>query len=134
MLTVKEILKRDLKSLKKSNPNLKGFNDLVFEEHPLAISFKTVGRSGFGSRYEDAKQARITLGDDEVSVLIGESFYSNGIDTYEYMSNEQTDPAGYIEKEEVEFLMLCSQLKYPRRLIIEKDNICKFQQFWEGDF
>ena len=67
-------------------------------------------------------------------MLIGEAFYSNGVDTYEFFSKEMQEPAGYIVKEEVEFLMFKEQLDNPRRLILEKDNICKKQCYWEVGF
>lgn len=55
---------------------MKTFQDLVFERHHIAIDTLP--------DYKDAKQAVLDFDNGYgISVLLGNCFYSNGIDTYE---------------------------------------------------
>lgn len=87
---------------------MKTFKDLEFKEHSLS-------KSGIES-YKDAKQALQNFENNYgVSVIFGNCFYSNGIDTYEvavlykdeltYDTEITDDVLGYLSKEEVTEVM-----------------------------
>ena len=67
--------------------NMKTFEDLIFNIHPLG----------------QGMQAKITLDNGKkLSVLFGELFYSDGVSTYEAMElGADSEPRGYLTKEEV---------------------------------
>ena len=87
------------------NKNMKTFDDLVFEKHPIAID--TI------PDYKDAKQAVLNFDNGYgVSVLLGKCFYSNGVDTYElavlsicYATSITDDVIGHISSNEVTDIM-----------------------------
>jgi hypothetical protein len=87
---------------------MKTFKDLKFEKHQLA--------SGEILIYQDAKQATMNFENRYgVSVVFGNCFYSNGIDTYEvailfedslcYTTHITDDVIGYQTKTEVSKIM-----------------------------
>ncbi|EGK05789.1 hypothetical protein [Dysgonomonas mossii] len=87
---------------------MKAFKDLVFYGHPIALSSL--------DDYRDAKQASMTFDNGYgISVLLGNCFYSNGIDTYEvavikdgricYTTPIANDVIGYITEEQVSEIM-----------------------------
>jgi len=98
----------------------KTFDDLEFESWlgKRYDKFSTVDFMSILKQYENAKQAIMTFPNGYgVSVLLGKSFYSNGIDTYEvavikdgniYYPEEicpDCDVLGYRIKEEVTDIM-----------------------------
>lgn len=134
MLSKEEILKRDLRMIKKANPWVKGFDDLVFIPHRMTIgledTIKKIGDSEILREMLGAKQSGIKFEDGGwISVLFGESFYSNGIDTYEFYSSKIENPIGYIKKEEVDICMYEYQLESPKTLLIESLKISKLQSY-----
>ena len=69
---------------------MKTFNDLVFNDHPGAIIDLATRKQMEGILGKDAeilkpmKQARIEFDNHySMSVVFGEMFYSDGVDTYE---------------------------------------------------
>lgn len=91
------------------NKNMKTFDDLVFDKHPIAID--TI------PDYKDAKQAVLNFDNGYgVSVLLGKCFYSNGVDTYElavlkddricYTTSITDDVIGHISSKEVTDIMI----------------------------
>lgn len=91
----------------------KTFDNLVWEKHPLT----THGNE----RYINCKQARLSFKNGySVSILFGQAFYSNGLDSYElavvrngrcvYDTCITDDVLGYISKEEVTEAMLKVQM------------------------
>ena len=90
--------------------NFKTFDDLVFEDW-----WKS--RKHYGRHYFEGKQARMDFDNGYgVSVLFGDHFYSNGIDTYElavlyggrlyYNTPVTNDVLGYITKDQVTAAMI----------------------------
>lgn len=88
---------------------MKTFEDLKFNTHPIA-------ESGI-EKYSKAKLARETFENGYgVSVILGNIFYSNGIDSYElavlfndgitYNTEITGDVMGYLSKDEVTEIML----------------------------
>lgn len=88
---------------------MRTFKDLKFEQHSIA-------KSGL-KQYASCKQAIEKFNNGyEVSVLFGNAFYSNGIDTYElailkdgnlcYSTDITNDVVGYIKEEEVSDIMI----------------------------
>lgn len=84
---------------------MKNFNDLQFIDHPIA------------RHYKGAKYATMNFDNEYgVSVIFGECFYSNGIDTYElavlykggitYNTEITDDVIGYISENEVTEIMI----------------------------
>ena len=94
---------------------MKTFDDLIFEPHEIS-------KCGIDC-YQNCKQAVLNFDNRYgVSVLVGTSFYSNGVDTYElavllddelcYPSEIGNDVLGNITKEEVtEAMIKVQQLK-----------------------
>lgn len=94
---------------------MKTFKDLQFEKHSIA-------ESGI-ERYQNAKHAELNFENYYgVSVIFGNCFYSNGIDTYElailykgklsYKSGITDDVICYLSEEEVSEIMIkVQQLK-----------------------
>ena len=92
---------------------MKTFDDLIFEPHPIA---------GCGiDKCKDCKRAVMNFDNGYgVSVIFGEVFYSNGIDTYElavllkgriyYPHEIGNDVLAYISKDEVTEAMMKIQL------------------------
>ena len=87
---------------------MKAFKDLVFYEHPIALSSL--------NDHKDAKQASMAFNNGYgISVLLGNCFYSNGIDTYEvavikdgmicYTTPIANDVIGYITEQQVSDVM-----------------------------
>jgi IS30 family transposase len=74
---------------------VKDFNDLVFKDYLIA--------KDMSNRIGVTKQAKITFDNGtELSMVFGELFYSNGIDTYKaWASNVEDDLRGYLTKDEV---------------------------------
>lgn len=75
----------------KDVPDYFSFENLVFRQHPLQKDVKipllwASGEFPNGKTY---------------SVIFGELFYSNGIDTYEIMTSEDDEPYGYCTVEEI---------------------------------
>lgn len=95
---------------------MKTFDDLEFREHHIATGLKSINHlmhKDIYSKYKDAKQAIIKFDNEKVlSVLLGEMFYSNGIDTYEAMDLSEDEPKGYLTKEEVTEYM--KELQYDK--------------------
>ena len=61
--------------------SIKTFKDLEFEMHPISLNAKPQGTKSFSS---NSKHAVMEFENGYgVSVIFGEQFYSNGIDTYE---------------------------------------------------
>ena len=88
---------------------MKTFDDLVFEEYPIAID--TI------PDYKDAKQAVLNFDNGYgVSVLLGKCFYSNGVNTYElavlkddricFTTSITDDVIGHISSDEVTDIMI----------------------------
>jgi hypothetical protein len=86
---------------------MKTFKDLEFNAHSLSAV----------ERFEGAKQATYTFENNYgVSVLFGNCFYSNGIDTYElavlfdgnlcYTTDITSDVLAYITEDEVTSAMI----------------------------
>lgn len=84
------------------------FSDLEFKPHPVLR-----GMSGDAleilSSFKGSAQAIWVVGDVRISIVFGEMFYSNGVNTYEVMITEGLDdnpvsdePLGYLTKGEVE--------------------------------
>lgn len=101
--------------------HFKTFDDLVFE--PWASRHEVTPLSFSGLL--DAEQATMKFPNGYgVSVLFGEAFYSNGIDTYElavlhngyldYTTEVTDDVLAYITKEEVTAAMITLQ-KLPKK-------------------
>ena len=94
---------------------MKTFKDLEFKEHDVAKSAKIAIKRGIDmSDYVDAKQAKITFDNGKsLSVIFGECFYSNGIDTYEAMElSSDNDPKGYLTEQEVtEYMMFLQSVE-----------------------
>ena len=101
---------------------MKTFDDLIFQEHELAISAKRVIerdpslKDGYLGKLLNAKHAVINFDNGYgISVLFGTSFYSNGINTYEsaalcngvlcYDTPITDDVMGFLKKEEVSDMM-----------------------------
>lgn len=95
--------------------NYKTFKDLKFKPHGLAKDAYILPAFS-RDRYGNAKQAVMEFENDYgVSVLMGECFYSNGVDTYElgvlyeggltYNTDITDDVIGYITEEEVTEIM-----------------------------
>ena len=84
---------------------MKTFNDLKFIEHDMAQAF---GKPAWHAKLKFSNGF-------EVSVLCGEMFYSNGVDTYElamlhndclcYTEITDGDVLGYLSEEEVTKIM-----------------------------
>ena len=95
---------------------MKTFEDLEFKEHPISIIAKEAIRL-----YPELKllkeqigytQAKIVFDNQRVlSIVFGECFYSNGIDTYEVLeiNHLNSEPIGYITKDEVSKVMKLMQ-------------------------
>lgn len=91
---------------------MKTFKDLDFREHSISKSARETIK-----KMPDMKKAlenmlgqkQAVLAFDNgltISVLLGSHFYSNGTDTYEAWCEEiDSDPRGYLSKEEVENYM-----------------------------
>jgi len=88
---------------------MKTFKDLDFKKHSMA-------ESGI-ERYQNSKQAKKTFDNNYgVSVIFGECFYSNGIDTYElavlfdgditYNTEITDDVLGHLSEDEVSAIMI----------------------------
>ena len=61
--------------------SIKTFKDLEFEMHPILLNVKPQGTKSFSS---NSKHAVMEFENGYgVSVIFGDIFYSNGIDTYE---------------------------------------------------
>ena len=61
--------------------SIKTFKDLEFEMHPILLNAKSQGTKSFSS---NSKHAAMNFKNGYgVSVIFGEQFYSNGIDTCE---------------------------------------------------
>lgn len=61
---------------------MKTFKDLIFKEYPISKEAEKFPLS-IRKKYLNAKQAVIEFPNGYgVSVLLGECFYSNGVDTY----------------------------------------------------
>ena len=79
---------------------MKTFKDLEFKPHTIGYGKQAV------MEFENGKN---------ISVIIGEKFYSNGIDTYEIMSSltdlTHTGVEGYLTKEKVEKHLIELQTK-----------------------
>jgi hypothetical protein len=132
VISLRDILLRTIRSWKISNPNLLTFEDLVFEDHFLLKELKNMDDNEtkrlFLKEYEDCKQAKIKFDNEEyISVCIGSKFYSNRVDTYELYTSRMSEPAGYINKDEVSFEMILFQLDKPKFLITEKTSIPNIQ-------
>lgn len=86
---------------------MRTFEDLVFKKHPILFN---VDDEKFVSEFKNHKQAVVEFDNGYVlSVVIGDKFYSNGIDTYEcyVMKNGKQigDVLGYQTKKQVEELI-----------------------------
>ena len=90
---------------------MKTFDDLVFEKHAMAIEMES-----FTDRYSNATHAKLSFDNGYgVSVIFGDPFYSNGIDSYElavlkdgdvcYNTPITDDVLGYLSKDEVTEVM-----------------------------
>lgn len=88
------------------------FEDLEFKPHGLAKELDKIPdeiRTPTMDSWANHKQAIFECGDLKVSIIFGEMFYSNGVDTYEIMAIagvpsevEDNQPLGYLTKTEVE--------------------------------
>lgn len=92
---------------------MKTFQDLEFKKHLLAIEAEKFPPSckDLAERYKGAKHAVIEFDNGWIlSVIFGECFYSNGVDTYECAISKKGRMVGdilpYQTKEQVESLML----------------------------
>ena len=94
---------------------MKTFKDLIFEKHMIS---KGIERLPFAmrQRWANAKQATLTFDNGYgVSIVFGEAFYSNGIDTYElailkdgklcYDTYITDDVMGWLTEEQVTDIM-----------------------------
>lgn len=87
---------------------MKTFKDLEFKPHPATMNEATKQElisSGFpkdSEMFKPMTQAKIELNGYTFSVLKGEMFHSNGVDTYEAWAIKYDNaPRGYLTKEEV---------------------------------
>lgn len=92
---------------------MKIFQDLEFKKHYLAIEAEKFPPSckDLAEKYKETKHAVIEFDNGwGLSVVLGKSFYSNGVDTYECAISKNGrmdgDVLPYQTKEQVEFLML----------------------------
>ena len=83
------------------------FSDLKFEPHNVAKGMDKT--TPMFKQWENHTQAIWEQGDIRISVIFGEMFYSNGIDTYELMVMSGADdepasdePLGHLTEQEVE--------------------------------
>ena len=94
---------------------MKTFKDLIFKEHYLSKSAKDFP-SPLKEQCLNAKQAVMDFPNGYgISVLLGECFYSNGVDTYEigvikdgalcYNTDITNDVIGYLSEDEVSKVM-----------------------------
>lgn len=96
---------------------MKTFKDLIFEKHSVALSAgKTLDKYpelGFMKEMLDAKQAVIEFDNGrKLSVIFGQTFYSDGVSTYEAMEiDADNKPKGYLTSEEVSDYMKEIQTK-----------------------
>lgn len=93
---------------------MKTFEDLVFKPHILAKEAKEIrdDRPEVWKQVPslhtniDALHAKMILNGKELSVIFGEMFYSNGVDTYEaWNQTDDNEPRGYLTKDEVTQMM-----------------------------
>jgi hypothetical protein len=88
---------------------MKTFKDLIFKEHYLSKSAKDFP-SPLKEQCLNAKQAVMDFPNGYgISVLLGECFYSNGVDTYEIGVIKDGalcyDVIGYLSEDEVSKVM-----------------------------
>ena len=93
---------------RKKMKKLKSFKDLVFGPHPAMVTGdvkKLLIEKGIETNsivFSKMEQAKITFDNGiGLSVIIGEMFYSNGVDTYEAMSSNDNEPRGYLSVDEL---------------------------------
>jgi len=88
---------------------MKTFDDLDFEPHKTTIPEKVKqeliakGMNKDSYIFKPMTQAKITFDNSKfMSIIFGEIFYSNGIDTYEAWCEEiDEEPRGYLTKDEI---------------------------------
>jgi len=98
---------------------MKTFKDLKFERHPMTEGIERLPLS-MRKKWLDAKHASLNFGNGYgVSVVFGDMFYSNGIDTYElailrdgklcYDTYITDDVMGYLTEGEITNVMIKRQ-------------------------
>lgn len=82
---------------------MKTFEDLVFKDHPANINEenkKMLVEKGLDPDmdiFKPMSQAVLQFDNGKsISVIIGKLFYSNGINTYEAMASDESEPKGYL--------------------------------------
>jgi len=89
---------------------MKTFEDLEFKPHAIAIEAENTKNSDpelwnkldiLHDNLTATHAKMLFTNGNSISVIFGSIFYSNGIDTYEAMSNTENEPRGYLTKEEV---------------------------------
>ena len=90
---------------------MKKFEDLEFEKHNSIKGVSEDLLNGVMKKFKGSKQALVTFDNGrEMSIIFGELFYSNGIDTYEAWCQDIDDnPRGYLNEEEVTNYMIIAQ-------------------------
>jgi hypoxanthine-guanine phosphoribosyltransferase len=108
------------------------FDDLEFKKHPLAEVYDEMvaigGFDPFGDERKPLQQAKMKFENGYgVSVLLGDLFYSNGVDTYEIMCFDDKnkfigDPLGHLTKDEVNHeMMKLQRRKHPIQKFTTED-------------
>ena len=93
---------------------MKTFKDLKFKDHPAIAGKDKEKIIEISPMFKGALQAKIEFDNGKsLSVIFGEMFYSNGVDTYEAMELglSNNEPRGYLSEDEVTEYMKELQLR-----------------------